>query len=57
MKQKIALKAKKNLENKLNKIGNADENKNITAAILPLSDAEIQGLLHPAHANLGYFLV
>jgi hypothetical protein len=23
---------------------------------LPLSEAEIQGLLHPAEANLGYFL-
>jgi hypothetical protein len=36
----------------------AKENKlkNITAVILPLSDAEIQGLLHPAQANLGYFL-
>jgi hypothetical protein len=22
---------------------------------LPLSEAEIQGLLHPAQANLGYF--
>jgi hypothetical protein len=24
---------------------------------LPLSKAEIQGLLHPAESNLGYFLV
>jgi hypothetical protein len=23
---------------------------------LPLTEAEIQGLLHPAEANLGYFL-
>jgi hypothetical protein len=28
----------------------------ITAAILPLPEAEILGLLHPAQANVGYFL-
>jgi hypothetical protein len=33
-------------------------NKNISLQkFLPLSEAEIQGLLHPAEANLGYLLV
>jgi hypothetical protein len=30
--------------------------RNITVEFLPLPEAEILGLLHPAEANLGYFL-
>jgi hypothetical protein len=42
----------------INYISNADENtyKISQQQFLPLSEAEIQGLLHPAEANLGYFL-
>jgi hypothetical protein len=48
---KIALKQKK----KLNDTRNADEDTKISLQqFVPLSEAEIQGLLHPAQANLEF---
>jgi hypothetical protein len=42
---------------KFNNIGSADENKKKSLQQFhPLSEAEIQGLFHPAQPNLGYFL-
>jgi hypothetical protein len=58
MKQKMVLKDE-NLTNKrnvkFNNVGSADENKYKISLqqFLPLSEAEIQGLLHPAEASLG----
>jgi hypothetical protein len=60
MKQKMAMKKKlrKRINGKFNNIDSADENKytNITAEISSLSEAEMQGHLHPAKARLEYFL-
>jgi hypothetical protein len=54
-KQKRTLKDKKN--GKFHNIGSADENKKISIQqFLSPSEAEIQALIHPAEANLGYFL-
>jgi hypothetical protein len=59
MKQKIALKGKqklrKQINGKFNNTGSADKKK-YQQQFPPLSEAEIQGLLHPAQASLGYFL-
>jgi hypothetical protein len=49
----------KKISGKFNNISSADEKEYkeiILQQFLPISEAEIQGLLHPAQANLGYFL-
>jgi hypothetical protein len=58
MKQNIAMKEKlrKEINEKFKNIDSADEIKKSTLQqFLPLSEAEIQGLLHPAQANLAWF--
>jgi hypothetical protein len=56
MEQKIVL--KKLTEQIIAKLNNTDcaDEKKWLQQFLPLSEAEIQGLLNPAQANLGYFL-
>jgi hypothetical protein len=62
MKRNITLrdkkKPRKQINGKFNNIGSVDGNKQKLSLqqFRPLSKAEIQGLLHPAQANLGYFL-
>jgi hypothetical protein len=54
----IVLKKEKKMEDKserFNNTDNAGENY-LKQRFLPLSEAEIQGLFHPAEANLQYFL-
>jgi hypothetical protein len=53
-------KLRKQINEKCNNTGSADKNKYKKMSLkqfLPLSEAKIQGLHHPAQANLGYFLV
>jgi hypothetical protein len=48
----------KHIYGKFNNIGSADENKErktLLQKFLPLSEVEIQGLLHSAQANLAWF--
>jgi hypothetical protein len=48
----------KQINKKCNNIGSADENKEKISLqqFVPLSETEIQDLLHPAQFNFGYFL-
>jgi hypothetical protein len=50
---------KKQINGKFNNVGSTDGNKykKSLQEFLPLSEPEIQGFLHPAPVNLGYFLV
>jgi hypothetical protein len=60
VKQKIAQrdkKLRKYIHEKFRNIGSVRGKKKISLPqFLPVAEAEIQGLLHPAEATLGYFL-
>jgi hypothetical protein len=47
---------KKQINGKFNNSGSADENKKTTQQFLPLPEADIYGLLHPAQAPHYFFV-
>jgi hypothetical protein len=58
MKEKIAIKLRTQMKGNFNNAGSADENKQRKKSLqqfLPLTEDEIQGLLHPVQTNLARF--